>query len=178
MKFAQGRIQRAAQGEPGRQRLESWRRLVRQPPVLRRRSANLRVIPDDLQDDIFEIRIAVVAVRPPAAGAQINFHIAGKRRTGANLDHRAEKVRPAPGAGKAGMKYTNGFPVRCLEPVPAQALVQPDGLQQAFGGQVIFVTQGVHRAQPDAPQGIKIPGSWRHLEIAFAPTTGQSQVGV
>jgi len=39
----------------------------------------LNVFPDNVQNDVFKIRILVVAVCPPAAGLQINFHIAGNR---------------------------------------------------------------------------------------------------
>ena len=131
-----------------------------------------------MQDDIFEIWIAVVPMRVPATGAQIYFHIARTRRVGADLNHRAAKIRPAPGTGETGVKNANGPSLRSFEPVTAQALMQPDGLKQAFGRQVIFVAQDVHRTQPGAPQGIKILSRRKHLEIAFAPATGQSQVGV
>ena len=95
-------------------------------------------------------------VRAPVAGAQIYFHIARARRFIADLDHRARKIRPAFGVGETGMENPNGLSVRGFEPVPAQALMQPDGLKQAFGRQVVFVAQDVHRTQPRAPESIEI----------------------
>ena len=64
-----------------------------------------------------------MAMRPPATGAQVYLHIARTRRVGADLDHRAEKIRPTAGAGKAGVKNADRFSVRRLEPGAAQALM-------------------------------------------------------
>jgi hypothetical protein len=139
---------------------------------------NSNVLPNDVQQDVLELRIAVVTVGAPAAGAQVNFHVAGTRRGVADLNDRAAKIRPAFDADKAGMQNPDGFSVGSLEPVALQPLVAPDGLKQAFGGQVIFVTQDVRRVQARAPVGVKIFRWRKHLEIAFAPGTGQSQVGV
>ena len=69
-----------------------------------------------------------MAVRVPAAAAQINFHVAGVRRFAADLDDGAAKIRPAFGAGKTGMKHTDSFPVRSFQPVAPQPLMPPDGL--------------------------------------------------
>ena len=115
--------------------------------VASRRSGGWRsVFPDDVQHDILESRIAVVAVRVPAAGAQINFHVAGARRVVADLNDRAAKIRPAFGAGEAGMKNADGLSVGGFELVAAQALMLPDGLEQTFGRRIIFVAQDIRRA--------------------------------
>ena len=98
---------------------------------------NSSLVPDDVENDIFEIWISVVAVRVPAAGAQINFHVAGARRVIADLQNGAAKIRPALGAGKAGMKNADDSPVGGFERVALEALMLPDGLQQAFGRRTV-----------------------------------------
>ena len=76
---------------------------------------NSILLPDDVQDDIFETRIAVVAVRVPAVAAQVNFHVAGARRFTAYLDDGAAKIRPALDAGETGMKHTDDLPVQSFQ---------------------------------------------------------------
>ena len=98
-----------------------------------------------MEQDVLKIGIAVVPMRVPVAGAQINFHVARSRRVVANLNHRARKIRSAFGAGETGMKNPDRLSVSRSELVPTQALMQPDGLKQAFGRQVIFVVQDVRR---------------------------------
>jgi hypothetical protein len=44
-----------------------------------------------------------VAVGAPAADAQVNFHVTGTRRSAADLNDRAAKIRPAFDARKARM---------------------------------------------------------------------------
>ena len=76
---------------------------------------NSNLLPDDVQDDILEIRIAVMAVRMPAVAAQINFHVAGARRFTADLDDGAAKIRPALDAGETGMKHADDLPVQSFQ---------------------------------------------------------------
>jgi hypothetical protein len=159
-KFAQRRIERVVQRQ-------HWRRASRRA----------RVVPNHVEQDIPEIWILVVPVRVPVAGAHIYFHIARARRLIADLNHRARKIRSAFGIGEAGVKYPNRLSVGSFEPVPTQALMQPDGLKQTFGRQVIPVAQDIRRTHPRAPESIEAAGSWKHLEIAFAPTMAQSQAG-
>jgi hypothetical protein len=64
---------------------------------------NSNVIPNDVKQDIFKIWVAVVAVGAPAADAQVNFHVTGTRRSAADLNDRAAKIRPAFDARKARM---------------------------------------------------------------------------
>jgi hypothetical protein len=113
------------------------------------------LIPNDVQQDIFEIRIAVVAVDTPAVRPQINFHVAGARGIIADLQDRAAKVRAAFEIGKAGMKYADAFSVRRFQFSPAQPLVLPDGLHEPFSGKR-FVAQSIAAAGLCAPSGIKI----------------------
>src|SRR5450631_4441695 len=102
-----------------------------------RSRVNARRVPDVVQDHIFKVGIAVMPVRVPAGGTQINLHVAGARRLVADLNHRATKIRAAFKADKSGMKYPDNFSVGGFEPVTPQALVLPDGLEQAFGGRLI-----------------------------------------
>jgi hypothetical protein len=129
-----------------------------------------------VQHNVLEIGIAVMPVCTPVAGVQINFHVARTRRVLADLDYRPRKIRSPLGIGETRMENSNSFSVRGFEPVPTQALMEPDGLKQALGGEVVFVAQGIHGAGARAPAGIEVPGRRRHLEIAFAPAMAQSQV--
>ena len=88
-----------------------------------------------MQHHVFEILIVVVAVRAPAAGAQVNLHVAGTRRVAADLDDRAAKIRPAFDADETGMKHADGFAVGGFQLVAPQPLVLPDGLEQPLGRQ-------------------------------------------
>jgi len=110
-----------------------------------------------------------MAVRVPAARAQIHFHIAGTRCVVADLNHRATKVRSAFGTGEAGMENTDGLFIGGHEPVAAQALVLPDGLQQAFGRRIIFIAQDICRAATQAPVGVKIFGQREHSPLLLRP---------
>jgi hypothetical protein len=93
---------------------------------------------------------------------QINFHVAGTRRLVADLQNGVAKIRPAFDADKTGMKNADAFSINRFQPVAAQALVLPNGLQQALGGKIIFVAQRV-RAGSGAPAGVKIVGQGKHL---------------
>jgi hypothetical protein len=131
-----------------------------------------------VKQDVLEIQVAVVTVRVPAAGAQINFHVAGTRRAVADLNDCAPKIRPAFDAGKTGMQNANGFSIRSFELVAAQALMPPNGLEQTLGWHIVCIAQKICRAGRLSPNGVKIFSGRRHLEIAFARTRGQSQVGM
>jgi hypothetical protein len=76
---------------------------------------------------VLKIFISVVSVRAPAAGLQINFHVAGNRLFIFKLQNRAAKIRPAFDADEAGMKNADGFSIGRFELVAAQALMLPDG---------------------------------------------------
>ena len=126
---------------------------------------NSNVVPNDVQQDIFKIRVAVVTVGAPAADAQVNFHVTGTRRGVADLNDRAAKIRPAFDTDKTGMQNTNGFSIGGLEPVALQPLMVPDGLEQAFRRWLIFVTQDIPRAKTLAPVGVKIFRRRRHCGL-------------
>ena len=114
---------------------------------------------------MFEIRVAIMTMGAPAAGAQVNFHVAGTRCGVAELNDRTAKIRPALDADKTGMQNPDGFPVVRLEPVALQPLVVPDGLEQAFRRRIIFVAQDIPRAKARAPAGVKIFRRRRHCGL-------------
>ena len=120
------------------------------------------VVPNDVQQDVLKRGIAVVTVGAPAAGAQVNFHIAGTRHGIANLNDRVTKIRPAFDADKTGMQNANGPSIGGPEPVAAEALMAPDGLQEAFGRRILFVAQDVPRSIRHSPAGVKIFKQRRH----------------
>jgi len=97
-----------------------------------------------------------MAMRAPAIGAQIDFHITGTRRIIADLNDCILKIRPTFDADKTGMKNTDGFPIRSFEPVAAQVLMLPDGLEQALGWQLVCIMQKSCLAWKNSPGGIKI----------------------
>src|SRR5208283_3413639 len=109
-----------------------WRRLefkfqfVRFPAIPARGGVDSDIVPNDVQNDIAKIGVAVVAVRMPAARTQIHLHVAGTRRVVADSNDRAAKVRSAFGAGEAGMENADGPLVGSHELIAAQALVLPD----------------------------------------------------
>ena len=123
------------------------------------------VVPNDVQQDILEIRVAVVTVGAPAGGAQVNFHIAGTGRGVADLNDRAAKIRPAFDADKPGMQNPDGSAIGGLEPVALQPLMTPDGLEQAFRRRIIFIAQDLRRAEARAPVGVKIFSRRRHCGL-------------
>jgi hypothetical protein len=127
------------------------------------------VFPNDVQQDILKRGIAVVTVGAPAAGAQINLHIARTRRGIADLNDRAAKIRPAFDADKTRMQNPNGSAVGRLEPVALQPLVAPDGLEQAFRRRIIFVAQNKRRAKARAPVGVKIVSGRKHCGLLLRP---------
>jgi hypothetical protein len=118
-----------------------------------------------MEQDVFELRVAVVTMSAPAGGAQVDLHIAGTRRGVADLNDRAAKIRPAFDADKTGMQNPDGFAVGGLEPVALQPLVAPDGLEQAFRRRFIFIVQDLRQVEARAPVGVKIFSGRRHCGL-------------
>jgi hypothetical protein len=65
--------------------------------------------------------------------------------------------------------------VQGLELLADQALVLPNGLQQAFGRRVVVIVENRDRAAPHAPKSIKAGHDRRHRAIAFALLDSQCQ---
>ena len=128
-----------------------------------------RVFPNDVKQDVLEIQVAVVTVRAPAAGAKVNFHVAGTRRTVADLNDCAPKIRPAFDADETGVENADrdsagGFQLVALEP-----LMLPGGLKQAFGRQVVFIAQNIGRDVTAAPGRIEIFRRRKHFPDFLRP---------
>ena len=102
-----------------------------------------------------KIFIPVVAVRAPAARAQINFHVAGTRRGAANLQDGVAKIGAAFEAGKSGVKNADAFSIGGFQLTALEPLVLPDCLQQAFGRKML-VAQKICGDRLRAPDGVKI----------------------
>jgi hypothetical protein len=122
-----------------------------------------------VQQDVLKCGIAVVTVGTPAGGAQVNFHVAGTRRSVAKLNNRAAKIRPAFDADKTGMQNPDGSAIGGLKPVALQPLVAPDGLEQAFRRRIFFIVQDLPRAGARAPVGVKIFSGRRHCGLLLLP---------
>jgi hypothetical protein len=121
-----------------------------------------------VQNDIFEIGILVMAVRVPAGGNQINFHVAGNWRLIFKLQNCTAKIWSALGAGKTGMQHTHIFSVRRFELVALEALVLPDGLQQFFRRRGTGVAQDVDGAALLAPDGVEVFRAGVHAAVFCA----------
>jgi hypothetical protein len=67
-------------------------------------------IPDDMQDDMLEGGVLVVAVRAPAGALQVHLDVSGDRRLRAELDDGVAKIRAAFDADKTRMKHAHGWP--------------------------------------------------------------------
>jgi hypothetical protein len=122
-----------------------------------------------MEQDVLKRGIAVVTMGAPAAGTQVNLHIAGTRRGVADLNHRAAKIRPAFDADKTGVQNADGSAIGSLKPVALQPLVAPDGLEQAFRRRIIFVVQNLCQAKARAPVGVKIFSGRRHCGLLLRP---------
>jgi hypothetical protein len=108
-----------------------------------------------MQDDIFERRVAVMTVRTPSTRTQVHLDIPTARRIRADFDYSAAKIGSALNTMKSRMQYPDGLTVQSLEIVSPQALMEPDGLEQAFGRRVVLVAQLRHDAASHAPLPIK-----------------------
>jgi hypothetical protein len=126
---------------------------------------NSNLVPNDVKQDIFKIRVAVVTVGAPAADAQVNFHITGTRRGVADLNDCVAKIRPTFDTDETGMQNADGFSIGGLEPVALQPLVVPDGLEQPFRRRIIFVAQDISRVKARTPAGVKIVSQRRHCGL-------------
>jgi hypothetical protein len=115
-----------------------------------------------MEQDVLKRGIPVVTVGVPAAGAQVNLHIPGPRRGIAELNDRGPEIGSALDADKTGMQDADGLSVGCLQPVATEALMAPDGLEQAFGREIIFVAQSSPQPIGLAPVDIKIIKWLRH----------------
>jgi hypothetical protein len=88
------------------------------------------------------------------------------------------EIRAAFQIMKPGMKNSHGLAVQGSELVAQQALVLPDGLQEALWWGIHILAQDQSDATLNAPAGVKAVlngGHGGHLVIAFAPSVRQCQ---
>jgi hypothetical protein len=67
--------------------------------------ASGRRLPDDVEDDLFERRVAIVSMASPTGGAQIHLDVPRHGQVVAELEHRPLKVRPALQTSETRMKH-------------------------------------------------------------------------
>src|SRR4029453_8947344 len=86
--------------------------------------------PSDLENDVFEIAIAIMPVGVPAARSQVDFDVTGPGLLLAKLDYSAAKIRSAFNVAKAGVQHADGLAIGGAELFAQQSLMLPDRLQQ------------------------------------------------
>jgi len=107
-----------------------------------------------MQDDILEIGVAFVAVGGPTVCPQVHLDIAGAGWIVTKLHHGVVEIRPGLAVAKTRMKNFYPASVQCPELVAAQALMLPDGLEQALRRRVIALMQGGAGELAQPPFGI------------------------
>jgi hypothetical protein len=68
-----------------------------------------------VQNDVLKGRVTIVAVSPPAAGAQIHFNVARARGVISKLHHGTAEIGPAFEIMESGMKNPHRDAVQSLE---------------------------------------------------------------
>jgi hypothetical protein len=107
-------------------------------------------------------------MRVPAAGLQINFHVAGHGLFIFKLQNGTAKIRPAFDADETGVQHADASSVRRFEPVAVEALVLPDGLEQFFRRHGSAVAQHVDGAAAFTPDGVEIVRTGMHPAVFCA----------
>ena len=115
------------------------------------------VFPNDVEQDLLKIWIAIVAVGAPAASAQVYFNVPGARGIRADLQHCPAKVRAAFQVGEARMKHAHAFAGNGFEFAALEPLMLPDGLDEPFRRKPL-IAQTIFRAVTRPPMGIKVVG--------------------
>jgi hypothetical protein len=125
--------------KPERQFIE-WRierRVERERGLVR----GVCTLPHHMQHHVAEIRVRVVPVRAPVGTAEIEFNITAARRIGVELDHRAAKVRPGLAVPEARMQHPHRAALRRAQAFALDALMKPNGLEQALGWWLAAIVQ-------------------------------------
>lgn len=112
-------------------------------------------IPNHMQQYLLKIRIAIVSVRAPPGSPQIHLHVTGTRRSAANLQYRAAKIRTAFKIRKSRMKYPNALTARRFQFAAPQTLMLPNRLYQPLRRE-LFVPQKSSIAEARTPLRVKI----------------------
>jgi hypothetical protein len=101
-------------------------------------------------------------VGPPAAAADVHFHVARHRRVAIELHHRTAKVRSALMAPETGMKNPDGLSVQHFQMAALQPLMLPDGLEQPLGRRSAVVVQRPGDAPLRPPLRVEIVREKEH----------------
>ena len=81
-----------------------------------------------MQHHVLKRGIAIMAVRMPAAGTQINLHVARANGSVANSHHGAAEIRAGLIIFETRMKDSHHLAVQSLELIAQQPLLLPDRL--------------------------------------------------
>jgi hypothetical protein len=111
-----------------------------------------------MENHVFEIRIPIMAMATPAAGANVHFHIALLRRIVAKAKQRIAKIRSALRAAKTRMKHEQPLTVQGSQLIATQTLMLPDGLKQAFRRNTVVIAQDSGRAAALTAAGVEVGG--------------------
>lgn len=130
-----------------------------------------------MEDDGTEVRILVVAVGVPAGGLQIDFDVAAHGCLIGELNDRAAKIGSAFDAEETGVKYPDGAPVQRAQMITPEALLLPDGLEEAFGWRLgDFVERRGEAALPP-PAGVEAVVARGHANCFCAGRVAKSSCG-
>jgi hypothetical protein len=92
-----------------------------------------------VQENLFVIRILLVAVSPPTGGSEIDFDISGLWCIIPELNDSSAEVRSRLLNPKDRMQNSQRFSVRRFQSIAQNALVEPNYLQQLLGRRGILV---------------------------------------
>ena len=120
-------------------------------------------VPDGMEDDFFESGIAMMPMGAPAGGVDVHFDVAADGRGVAELNDGAAKIGAAFAVEETGVEDADGLAVGEGEPVAAEALVLPDGLQEVFGRRVALLVQQGNDAAVQTPLGVCTVWNGQHL---------------
>ena len=101
-------------------------------------------------------RVAVVPMRTPSAGGQVNFDVSGARRLTLELKDRAAEVRPSLAIQEARMQDLNLSPLLSGQPVTQQTLVVPDQLEQPFRRRLVVLVERLQHAAAQPPLRVEV----------------------
>jgi hypothetical protein len=82
-----------------------------------------------VQNYFVESRVAIMPMRPPAAGAQIHLNITGAGHILSELHHSTAEIRSAFEIVEPGMKNPYRDAVQGVKLIAKQSLVLPNGLE-------------------------------------------------
>ena len=154
------------------------RRIQDLPERQHRRGARHRPLafPHDVQNDLLEGRVPIMAVGAPPARTQVHLHVARLRGRVPKLNAGAPKIGSALDTLKTRMKHPHGLIVEGSHPVAEQTLVLPDRLKQALRRRVPALVQNRDDPVAHAPLGIEAGQDWKHRARILRLAHGKSSL--